>query len=117
MTTFDQRGQRVTYQYNAAGNINFSAATSNMDVIVELKKLLAEVDKAISAGVIDAEIGTDVEAKVKKAIIQAEKPEPKKQDILDNIEGAIKIIEGMASATGLVAGFIQAAETVRKFFL
>lgn len=117
MTTFDQRGQKVTYQYNAAGDINFGAVSSGADVVVELKKLLDEITKAISAGAIDAENGVDIESKVKKAIIQAEKPKPDKQSILDNIEGAKKIIEGMASATSLVVGFVQAAEVVRKFFL
>ena len=73
--------------------------------------------KAFSEGAIDAENGVDVEAKVKKAIIQAEKPKPDKQSILENIEGAKKILEGIASATSLVVGFVQAAETVRKFFL
>jgi hypothetical protein len=117
MATFDQRGQNVNYQYNAAGNINFGSVVSEADVVDELKKLLEEVTKAISEGAIDAENGVDVEAKVKKAIIQAEKPKPDKQSILENIEGAKKILEGIASATSLVVGFVQAAETVRKFFL
>src|SRR6266498_1803415 len=107
MATFDQRGQKVTYQYNAAGNINFGAVASGADIATELKKLLDEVNKAISAGAIDPENGVDVEAKVKKAIIQAEKPKPEKQSILENIEGAKKIIEGIASATSLVVGFVQ----------
>jgi hypothetical protein len=117
MATFDQRGQNVNYQYNAAGNINFGSIVSDADVVAEFKKLLDEVKKAISVGAIDAENGVDVEAKVSKAIIQAENPKPDKQSILENIEGAKKIIEGIASATSLVVGFVQAAETVRKFFL
>ena len=116
MATFDQRGQHVNYQYNAAGNINFGAVASNADVVGELRKLLDEINKAISAGAIDPENGVDVESKVKKAIIQAEKPTPDKQSILENIEGAKKIIEGMVSAVGLVGGFVQAAEAVRRFF-
>jgi len=115
MATFDQRGQKVNYQYNATGNINFGAATSTADVVIELKKLLDEVNKAISSGAIDPESGVDVESKVKKAIIQVEKPKPDRKNILENIEDAKKIIEGMASATGLVVGFIEAAEMVRRF--
>ena len=31
MAIFDQRGQRVTYQYNAAGDINFGAVQNRPD--------------------------------------------------------------------------------------
>lgn len=116
MAQFDQRGQQVNYQYNAAGNINFGATASNTDVVGELRKLLDEINKAISAKAIDPENGVDVESKIKKAIIQAEKPTPDKQNILENIEGAKKIIEGVGSAAGLIGGFVQAAEAVRRFF-
>jgi hypothetical protein len=115
MTTFDQRGQKVTYQYNAAGDINFGSVSTSAETIGELKKLLDEVLKAVESGIIDKESGIDVEAKMKKAIVQAEKPNPDKKSILNNIDGAKRIIESMASAVGLVSGFIQAAETVRKF--
>jgi hypothetical protein len=116
MTTFDQRGQKVTYQYNVAGNINFGAVTSNADIVIELRKLLDEINKAVSVGAIDPENGIEIESKVKKAIVQAKKPKPDKQNILDNLEGAKKIIESIASAVGLVGGFVQAAEAVRRFF-
>ena len=32
MAIFDQRGQQVTYQYNAAGDINFGAVQNRMDL-------------------------------------------------------------------------------------
>jgi hypothetical protein len=115
MATFDQRAQKVTYQYNAAGNINFGAVTTNTDIVVELNKLLDEVTKAIKIGAIDPENGVDVESKLKNAIIKIKKSKPDKKSVLDNIEGAKKIIESMASATGLVGGFIQAAEAIRRF--
>jgi hypothetical protein len=36
MAIFDQRGQRVTYQCNAAGDINFGAVRNRMDFVGEL---------------------------------------------------------------------------------
>ena len=42
MAIFDQRGQRVTYQYNAAGDINFGAVQNRMDLVGELGKLQRE---------------------------------------------------------------------------
>ncbi|MBE0681102.1 MAG: hypothetical protein IH589_04250 [Anaerolineales bacterium] len=116
MSTFDQRGQKVNYQYNIAGNLNFGGATTSADVALELKKLLQEVTKATLAGVIDAENGVEVESNIKKAVIQAEKPQPNKQIILDYINGAKAIIESLTSAAGLVGGFMQAIEMIRRVF-
>ena len=114
MATFDQRGQKVTYQYNAAGNIKFSSVTNETELSVELQKLLDEVTRAVRSGAVDAEIGADVEAKVKKTVIQSQKSDPNKQTILDNINGAKALIEGVTSAAGLVNGFVQAIETIRR---
>lgn len=114
MATFDQRGQKVTYQYNAAGNINFGAVIDSKDISLELKKLLTELNKIMETGSIDGEVGVEAEAKVKKAIIQSEKHKPDKQSILDNLLGAKTLIDGVASAAGLVSGFVQAADMVRR---
>ncbi len=113
MTTFDQRGQKVNNQINVAGNFNFGTNNS-ADISPELQKLLDEIKKAIKSGNVDAETGIDVEAKVKKAIVQAEKPNPDKKGILDNINGAKLLIEGMSSAVNLVTLFVQASDMVRR---
>jgi hypothetical protein len=113
MTAFDQRGQKVNKQINVAGNFNFGTS-NNADISPELQKLLEEIRKAIKSGDVDAETGIDVEAKVKKAIVQSEKPNPDKNGILDNINGAKLLIEGMSSAVNLVTLFIQASDMVRR---
>ena len=113
MTSFDQRGQKVNKQINVAGNINFGT-NNRADISPELQKLLDEIKKAMKSGDIDAERGIDVEAKVKKAIVQAEKPNPDKNGILNNINGAKSLIEGVASAVNLVTLFVQASDMVRR---
>jgi hypothetical protein len=119
-TIFDQRGQKVTYQYNAAGDINFGAVQNRMDVVVELEKLQAELDKAIEADVLDKEAATDAEYQLKKAVQQAKKPEPDKKTILDHLDQAKGIIAGVAAtvtaATVLAAAFEKAIEVVQKLF-
>ena len=116
MTVFDQRGQHVNYQYNAAGDINFGAVQNKVDVIVELEKLQGELARATEAGVVDEEVAVDVESRLKKAIVQAKKPEPDKKSILDHLNEAKALIEGVAAAGGMVAALAQAAEVVQKFF-
>lgn len=116
MSIFDQRGQHVSYQYNAAGDINFGTVENRLDLIGELEKLKAELRKASNAEVIDAEVVTDAEYQITKAVQEAEKPAPRKQTILDRIDGARKLIEGVAAAGGMVTALVKAAELVQKFF-
>jgi hypothetical protein len=116
MAIFDQRGQRVTYQYNAAGDINFGAVQNRADFVGELGKLQGEMTKARQAGVVDEEVATDAEYHLTKAIQEAKKPAPDKKTILDRLSGAKTLIEGVAAAGGLVTGLVKAIELVQQFF-
>lgn len=116
MSVFDQRGQKVTYQYNAAGNINFGAVQNKVDLVAELEKLQAEMAAAIQTGVFDEETATDAEYHLKKAVQQAKKPEPEKKNVLQHLQEAKALIEGVTAATGLVAALVKAAELVQKLF-
>jgi hypothetical protein len=116
MSIFDQRGQHVNYQYNAAGDINFGAVQNKVDLVGELEKLKAELTKAGAAQVIDAEVVTDAEYQITKAVQEAKKPAPKKETILERIDGAKKLIESVAAAGGMVTALVKAAELVQKFF-
>jgi hypothetical protein len=120
LTLFDQRGQRVQYQYNATGDINFGAAQSRMDALAELQKLQAEVDQAMQAGALDEEAATDADYQLKKAVLQAQKPDPDRTTILDHLAQAKDIIAGVAenvaAAAGLVAAVDQAIQMVQKLF-
>jgi hypothetical protein len=116
MPVFDQRGQHVTYQYNAAGDINFGAVQNKMDVIQQLERLQAEISQAAEQGALDEETATDAEYQIKKAVQQAKKPEADKKTVLDHLNEAKAAIEGVAAAAGLVTALVQAAEVVRTFF-
>lgn len=116
MSVFDQRGQKVTYQYNAAGNINLSAVENRADLVSELEKLKAEVTKARDAQVIDAEVATDVDYQITKAVQQASKPEPNKNIILQHLNTAKEFITGIAEAGGIITALMKAAELVQHFF-
>jgi hypothetical protein len=117
MTVFDQRGQHVTYQYNAAGDINFSAVQNRMDVVGELEKLKAEFDRAREAGVFsDEDIVIDAKYQLDKAASQAKKPEPDKKSVLEHLEGAKALIAGVTGAASLVTALVEAAGKVQQFF-
>jgi hypothetical protein len=67
MATFDQRGQKVQYQFNAAGDINFGSVQDEVSLVTQLDKLQDEVRKAAQVGVLDEEVALDVETKIKKS--------------------------------------------------
>ncbi|MCA2621845.1 MAG: hypothetical protein EWV49_21235 [Microcystis aeruginosa Ma_QC_Ch_20071001_S25] len=116
MPVFDQRGQKVTYQYNAAGDINFGNVQNRADLISELKKLKDEISKAGEAEVIDAEIVTDAQYQIQKAIDQAKKSEPSRKSILEHLGEAKEFMKGVVEAGGIVTGIVKAIELVQQLF-
>jgi len=76
-----------------------------------------ELDRAKEKGVFeDEEVALDTEVHLKKALIQAKKPEPDKKSILDHLNEAKALIEGVTAAAGLVGAFATAAQLVQKLF-
>ena len=114
MPVFDQRNQKVTYQYNVNGTINFSSATNIVEITNMLSALVDEVQKASQAQVLDEILATDVEAEIKKAVIKADKPSPDKQSILEHLEKAKKLVGNIAALAGLVTSIAQAIELIQK---
>jgi hypothetical protein len=116
MAIFDQRNQKVDYQYNAAGDINFEGVQNRIGLTNELEKFKAELSRAAEAGAIDAEIVTDAEYQIAKAIQQSKKAEPDKKSILGHISNAKTLIEGVAATSGMITALIKAAEIVQQLF-
>ncbi|MGB3262492.1 MAG: hypothetical protein WBA89_00910 [Microcoleus sp.] len=116
MSAFDQRGQKVNYQYNAAGDINFASVQNQADLVNELEKLKSEITKAGNAQVIDVEIVTDVQYQIQKAVDQSQKPEPNKNAILEHLIQAKEVIKNLAKAGGIVTGIMKAIELVQQLF-
>jgi hypothetical protein len=116
MSIFDQRGQSVTYQYNAAGDINFGAVQNRMDLVRELEKLTLDFDQAVQQGVFDPETAIEADAKLQLTLTEAKKPAPSKQTMLERIDGAKKLIEGVTAASGMVAALVTATDLIQKLF-
>jgi hypothetical protein len=116
MAIFDQRGQQVTYQYNAAGDINLGAVQNRMDLVGELGKLQAEMTKAKQARVLDEGVATDAEYQLTKAVQEAKKPAPDKGTVLGHLTNTKTLVEGVSAAGSLVTALTKAAELVQRFF-
>ncbi len=116
MTIFDQRGQTVNYQYNAAGNIDFGTVRNKVSVIEELEKLQSELSSAIDAGALDEDTAIDAEYQMKKAIQQAKKNEPNKKTIQEHLTNIKSMITDVTVLAGLVKGVSEAIKAVQVFF-
>jgi ABC-type branched-subunit amino acid transport system substrate-binding protein len=116
MAIFDQRGQQVNYQYNAAGDINLGSVQNQAQLIEELSKLKSELSKAAEAQVIDAEIFTDADYQMTKAIQQAKKSEPDTKGIMDHLNNTKSLLEGVTAASGIVAALNNVVQLVVGLF-
>jgi hypothetical protein len=119
MAKFDFRGQKVNNQVVAEtiGTVNFGGVQNKDELIVELRKLISEVAKATQEGIVNKEVSTGITLHIEKAIFEAEKPEPKKKKITENIEGAKSLLDGVTSASNLVSALITAAKIAGSLFL
>jgi hypothetical protein len=116
MSVFDQRGQKVKYQYNVAGDLNMEAVQSREEAVRQLEKLVAELQRAIQAGVIEGGATDAAQEHLKKAAEEAGQEAPDKEGILAHVDRAKTVIEGVAAAGGLVGSLVKAAEMVQNFF-
>ena len=115
-TIFDQRGQHVTYQYNAYGNINFGTVENTAGLVEELKKLQTELKEATEKKAVAGEPAVEARYHLDKAVLEAEKPAPDKKKLGDYLTTAKTAIEGIAAAGGLIAALVKAIELVDKLF-
>lgn len=116
MAIFDQRNQKVTYQYNAAGNINFGAVVSQEDFIEQLRNLRKEIDEAVNSGAISKKTAVDVTYQIDKAILETQELKPSKKSLEQHLKGAKALLEGITAAAGLVAGMAKAVALVGALF-
>lgn len=112
VTVFDQRGQQVTYQYNAAGNIRIADANSSEDLAEELAKLRAEIERAKLAGVVTEDTAIETQFHLLEASRELEGAKPDQKSILSNIGKARALLDDVAAAAGLVTALVKAAEVV-----
>ena len=116
MAIFDQRGQTVTYQYNAAGDINLGAVQNRMDLAGELDKIKAELVRAKEGNAIDEDTEEQAQLYLGQAARQAKAPEPDKTTLLERLKSAKECLAGVAAVGGIVEAVSKAYEWVQGAF-
>jgi hypothetical protein len=116
MSVFDQRGQHVTYQYNAAGNINFGQVQDRAQLVAALDRLRQELADAARQQAIDADTEADASYQLQKAGLQARQPEPDKKSLLDYLQKAKGLVDGVTAVAGIAGGIGEAIASVQHLF-
>lgn len=116
MSVFDQRGQQVQYQYNAAGNISINAVRDKDGLADELEKLKQEIEQAKHSNAVNADVAVEAEYHLLQATKEARKDQPDKTTFLGHIEKSKGILENVASVAGLVGALVKVAEIAGTIF-
>jgi hypothetical protein len=105
---------------NVSGNYiagdYFANAQSKEDVLQQLEQLPRLISQAVEKGGLNEEKALDVKYNIEKAVVTAKKPESNKAGVIDYINSAKGLLEGLTSVNGLVTAFTKAIEAVHKFF-
>ena len=116
MSVFDQRGQQVHYQYNAAGNISIGSAKDKDSLAGELEKLRHEVEQARHCGVVDADVAVEADYHLLQAMKEARKDQPSKKTFLDHVETAKGLLENVTAVGGLVGALVKSIDVAKSIF-
>ena len=114
MTFFDQRGQSVSHQYNAAGNITVGSVQTAVDLLDQLETLKREIARAETAQAIDEDAATDATYQVTKAIQQARKPAPDTARIQEHLGSGLQSLRASGAADELLSAFDSAIRVARR---
>jgi len=119
MAKFDFSKAKIKNQVVAEtiGVVNFGTAQNKDELVIELRNLISEINKATQEGIVIKDVSDEVKKYIKKAIAEAEKPEPKKKAVIENIEGAKSLLDGVTSASNLVSALMTAAKIAGSLFL
>lgn len=113
-SVFDQRGQNVNYQFNAAGDINISEIRDKQSLVNEIAKLRLEIEKVKAANLVSPDTALEAEYHLLQAGKQAEQEKPNKGSILDHIGKAKNLFVDLTAAAGLVKALIEVGQLVEK---
>jgi hypothetical protein len=116
MAVFDQRGQHVVYQYNAAHDINIASVVNGEDLAKQLERVREELRRARSANVISEEQSIEPEFHLGKAIVKTREAKPDKDGILSHLGKVTEAVRGIAALAGFAQTVKDAVQKVRALF-
>jgi hypothetical protein len=115
MATFDQRDQKVTYQYNA-DVINLTNISNRAELAREIENISAEVERAGTLNAIEPSDALKAKTSLRAAAEEAKAATPNKSKILSMMENASDIVKGVKALADLYNAIRKAIELVATLF-
>jgi len=114
VSIFDQRGQRVEYQFNVAGNINLDGVQSVDQFVNQIAHLRAEIDQAKRVGAVPEDVAVEAQYHLLEASRQARSETPDRSTLLDNIRKAKDLLKDVSAVARLVTALAKLADLAMK---
>ena len=111
---FDQRNQRVMYQYNSTGNINFDSVNSKSDLLTQVKAIRLEIERAVIAKVIPRDEASKTKYNLEMAENEITEAKPDRNRVLEYIGEAKKVVQTVSAAAGLAKAIDKCAEKIAE---
>lgn len=115
MAKFDQRDQKVIYQYNA-DVINLSNVSNRTEFARQVEYISSEIARAGSLDAIDATRAKQAQDALKEASAEAQKLEPNKSKIASLLETAGSLVKDVTALGCLYLGITKAIELAHQLF-
>lgn len=115
-STFDQRGQNVNYQYNAAGNINIGSISDTNGLVREIGNIREEIERAKDSSAISQDTAVESSYHLLQAEKEAQKEKPDKKSFLEHIGKAKALLEDVTAAAGLVGALLKVSQIASTIF-
>jgi len=115
MATFDQRDQKVTYQYNA-DVINLTNVSNRAELVRQIENIGAEVERASNLNAIETSDALKVKTSLKAAAEEAKTATPNKSKIISMLETAGDIVKGAKALADLYSAIRKAIGLVGTLF-
>lgn len=117
MAIFDQRGQKVNNQYNAAHDINFNQGMKKEEFLDELNRLKSAIEQlANSPTEIPQENIAEASEAVDRSTTEAKKETPNKKILEANLGKAQLLLNDFAAAVNVVAALGKAIAIIGALF-
>jgi hypothetical protein len=85
------------------------------DCIIALEELVQEIRKMTTNKILSPNLASKMENEIQEAFAESKKVEPDSKLIVGKLNGAKTLIEGVASARGLLNNFTETTTTIKKY--
>jgi hypothetical protein len=114
MPVFDQRGQHVQFQFNAAGDISLEGLQTLDQLREVIGKLRSEIDRAKQSGALPEDIAVEAQYNLLEASREAASTKPDMSKFMERVSKAKDLLKDIATIGGLATTLAEVVKIAAK---